>query len=68
MPDVATVPMPWLMLTDVALVLDHESVDAAPEAIDVGDAVSVAVGSGVVSSVTVVVAVTEPTALVAVTV
>ena len=66
MPDAATVPMPWLIYTVVAFVLDHVSVDDDPETIEAGDALSVTVGSGV--TVTVAVAVTDPTPLVAVTV
>src|SRR5262245_50561185 len=45
-PDAATVPMPWSMLTVVALAVDQVNVDAAPIVIDVGDAESVAVGIG----------------------
>jgi hypothetical protein len=68
-PDAVTVPMPWLMVTVVAFVLDQVSVDAAPDVIDVGDALIVTVGSGGGAlTVTVAVAVTEPVAFVAVTV
>ena len=63
-PDALTVPIPWLMLTVVALVLDHVSVDDWPDAIDVGAALNVTVGGG--TTVTVAVAVALPTALVAV--
>ena len=65
-PDVATTPMLWLIDTDVALVDDHVSVELPPALIDEGDAVSVSVGVGVVETVTVASAVTEPTLLVAV--
>ena len=65
-PDVATVPMPWLIETVVAFVLDQVSVDVAPDAMDVGEALIVTVGG--VMTVTVAVAVTEPAELVAVTV
>ena len=56
------------MLTDVASVVVHVKVDAAPEAIEPGNAVNVAVGSGIGGAVTVTVAaaVAEPVALVAV--
>ena len=68
-PDAATVPMPWLIETVVAFVLDQVSVDAAPDVIEVGEALSVTAGSGGgVVTVTVAVAVTEPVALVAVAV
>jgi hypothetical protein len=69
-PDAATVPLPWLIETDVAFVLDHVKIDAAPGVMEVGDAFIVTVGSvgdGVVT-VTVAGSVTEPAALVAVTV
>ena len=58
--------MPWLIDTVVAFALDHVSVDDAPDAIVVGDALSVTVGSAV--TVTVAVSVTDPAALVAVNV
>ena len=63
-----TVPTPWSILTDVASVVDHVRVEAAPEATDVGDAVTLAVGSGGGGAVTVTVAVlvAVPVALVAV--
>jgi hypothetical protein len=68
-PEAATVPMPWLMLTDVALVVDQVRVDAAPEVIDAGDAVSDAVGRGVPAvTVTVALALAEPALFVAVAV
>ena len=38
--------MPWLMETVVAFVLDQVSVDAAPDVIEAGEALSVTVGSG----------------------
>ena len=60
-----TVPTPWLIVIDVALVVDHVSVAALPATIETGDATSVAVGGGGVT-VTVVIAVTVPVALVAV--
>jgi hypothetical protein len=67
-PDKATAPMPWLIETVVAFVLDQVSVDDAPDVIDVGDALIVTVGSGGGAlTVTVAVAVTEPAAFVAVT-
>ena len=69
-PDAATVPMLWSIETVVAFVLDHVSVDAAPDVIEVGEALIVTVGSGGggVVTVTVAVAVTEPAAFVAVAV
>ena len=67
-PDPATVPIAWLMVTDVALVVDQERVAAPPTAIEAGDAVRVAVGHGAAVTVTAAVAVTEPTLLAAVTV
>ena len=52
----------------VAFVLDQVSVDDAPDVIDAGEALIVTVGSvGGALTVTVAVAVTEPAALVAVT-
>ena len=67
-PDAATVPMLWSIETVVAFVLDHVSVDDAPDVIDVGEALIVTVGSGGGAlTVTVAVAVAEPAALVAVT-
>jgi hypothetical protein len=53
-----------LILTLVAFVLVHVSVDDCPDAIGVGDALKVTVGAG--TTVTVAVAVTLPAALVAV--
>ena len=44
-PEAVTVPMPWSMVTVVAFVLDQVSVDAAPDVIEVGEALIVAVGS-----------------------
>ena len=44
-PDAVTVPMPWLMETLVAFVLDQVSVDAAPDVMVAGEALSVTVGS-----------------------
>ena len=68
-PDAATVPMPWLIETLVALVLDQVSVEAAPGVIEAGEALSVTVGSGGGAvTVTDAAAVTEPVAFVAVTV
>ena len=67
-PDTATAPMPWLIETVVAFVLDQVSVEDAPDVIDAGDALIVTVGSvGGALTVTVAVAVVEPAALVAVT-
>ena len=67
-PDAATVPMPWLMETLVAFVLDHVKVDAAPAVMEAGEALIVTVGSvGGAVTVTVAVAVTEPAVLAAVT-
>ena len=43
-PEAATVPMPWLMETLVALLLDQVRVDAAPTVIDAGEALIVTVG------------------------
>ena len=43
-PDAATVPIPWLMLTVVALVVLQLKVADWPLAIEVGDALNVAVG------------------------
>jgi hypothetical protein len=57
--------MPWLIVTDVALVVVHVSVAEPPMPIEAGDAVSVAVGiAGVIVIDTFAVAV--PVALVAV--
>jgi hypothetical protein len=64
-PEAGTVPIPWLIVTDVALVVDHVSVDEPPAVIEAGDAVSVAVGIGGVT-VTEALAVAVPVALVAV--
>jgi hypothetical protein len=44
-PDAATVPMPWLIETVVAFVLDHVKIDAAPDVMEVGEALIVTVGS-----------------------
>ena len=67
-PDAATVPMPWLIETVVAFVLDQVSVEDAPDVIDAGEALIVTVGSvGGALTVTVAVEVTEPAELVAVT-
>jgi hypothetical protein len=44
-PDAATVPMPWLMVTVVAFALDQLKVEAAPEAIEAGEALIVTVGN-----------------------
>ena len=63
-PDAATVPMPWLMVTDVAFDVVHVSVEDWPELIVVGDADSEAVGSD--PTVTVAVAVSLPAEFVAV--
>jgi hypothetical protein len=65
-PDAATLPIFWLIETVVAPVVLHVSMEAAPNAIEVGNAVNVAVGAGVDATVTVAVAVTEPAAFVAV--
>ena len=55
--------------TVVAFVLDQVSVEDAPDVIEVGEALSVTVGKGGAAvTVTVAVSVTEPVALVAVTV
>ena len=68
-PDAATVPMPRSIETLVAFVLDQVSVDAAPDVMEAGEALIVTVGSvGGALTVTVAVAVTEPAALVAVTI
>ena len=68
-PDAATVPTPWLMLTDVAFVLDHDNVAAEPAVIDAGLAVSVTVGGcgggGAAVTFTVTVDVVVPPLLVA---
>ena len=51
-PDVAFVPLhPPLALHDVALLLDHESVDDAPDAMLVGEAFNVTVGTGLTVTV-----------------
>ena len=44
-PDAATVPMLWLMEMLVAFVLDQVSVDAAPDVMEVGEALIATVGS-----------------------
>ena len=44
-PDAATVPMPWLIVTVVAFVLDQVSVDAAPDVMEAGAPLIVTVGS-----------------------
>ena len=67
-PDAVTVPMLWSIETVVAFVLDQVSVDAAPDTMEAGEALIVTVGSVGALTVTVAVAVTEPVALVAVTV
>ncbi len=61
-PDKDTLPMPWLMLADVASVVVQVSVVDWPDSIVSGEADSVTVGSGVGGgvTVTVAVAVTEP--------
>ena len=64
LPDAATVPIPWLMVTDVAFAVLHVSVDDCPELMVVGDADSEAVGSEL--TVTVAVSVSLPLELVAV--
>ena len=58
------------MVTAVALVVDHVRVDLAPETIETGEPIRVAVGSSGRNAVTVTVAVavTAPVALVAVSV
>ena len=38
-PDKATGPIPWFMETEVALVVDQERVEEAPEVMVVGEAV-----------------------------
>ena len=45
-PDAVTVPMLWSIETVVAFVLDQVSVDAAPDVIEVGEALIVTVGDG----------------------
>jgi hypothetical protein len=45
LPDAATVPMPWLIVTLAAFVVLHVSVAVWPLVIDAGDAPSVAVGT-----------------------
>ena len=47
-PDAVTVPMPWLIETVVAFVLDQVSVDVVPDVIEVGEALIVTVGGVVV--------------------
>lgn len=62
-PETGRVPVhPPLAVQDVVFVLDHTSVDVAPEATDVGDAVSVSVGAGAAPTVTVTLRLTEPPA------
>ena len=63
----ATVPIPWLIVTVVALVVPHDSVAEPPRLIDAGDTLRVAVGAGAVT-VSVAVAVAAPFELVAVSV
>jgi hypothetical protein len=61
--------MAWLIETVVAFVLDQVNVDAAPGAMELGEALNVAVGGvGAAVTVTVAVAVAEPAAFVAVAV
>ena len=43
-PDAVTAPMPWLMETVVAFVLDQVRVDAAPDVMEAGEALIVTVG------------------------
>ena len=43
------VPTPLLMLTDVAFVVVHDKVEDPPAAIDVGEALKVIVGGGLVT-------------------
>ena len=43
-PDAVTVPTLWLIETVVAFVLDHVSVDAAPDVMEAGEALIVTVG------------------------
>ena len=57
-------PIPWSILKLVAPELVHESVEAVPAVIDVGDAASVQLGTP--TTETVAVQFTEPAALVAV--
>jgi len=60
-PDVAFAPVqPFDAVHDVALVVDHVSVDAAPEATEVGLAVSETVGAGIVPPVTAIVTAPYP--------
>ncbi len=64
-PDVGRVPLqPPLAVQDVAFVLDHVSVELAPDATVVGLAVNVSVGAGCVCRVTVAEALLLPLALV----
>jgi hypothetical protein len=66
-PVAATTPIPWLIVTVVAFVVAQESVADCPWVIDVGETPIVAVGGGGVT-VSVVVAVADPFALLAVSV
>ncbi len=67
-PETATVPMLWLILTDVAVGRDQVSVARLARRIVSGeaDSVTVGIGGGAGVTVTVALAVTEPVALVAV--
>ena len=64
----ATAPMPWLIVTVVAFVVDQDSVADCPCVIDTGDALIVAVGGAGMTTVMVAVDVAHPSSLVAVSV
>jgi hypothetical protein len=55
-PEVATVPTALLMLTEVALEVDHVRVEELPEVIEAGEADRLAVGKAEVDALTVTVA------------
>jgi len=66
-PEVDTVPSPWLMETEVAPLLLHDSVQLLPEVMEAGLAVKPAmVGGPDGLTVTLAVVVDEPASLVAV--
>ncbi len=69
LPDAATAPIPWSILTDVAPVTAHCSVEDPPVVMESGFAVNAEMtGTLAEVTVTVAVAVTEPEVLVAVSV
>ncbi len=61
-PDVALLVLKFVPLHEVALVLDQVSVTDAPEATELDDADKVAVGAGLLDTVTLAVSVSVPPA------